>query len=90
MNLTVIDHPLTSHYLTVLRDRTTEPEEFRSAARRLTYTLVMEATKQVPLLERRGYARLRPVPRRATHRRQWSVRRRRSKRSPSMEPSDSR
>jgi len=51
MNLTVIDHPLTSHYLTVLRDRETHPEEFRSAARRLTYTLVMEATKNVPLLE---------------------------------------
>jgi uracil phosphoribosyltransferase len=49
MNLTVIDHPLTRHYLTVLRDRTTEPEEFRAAARRLTYTLVLEATKQVPL-----------------------------------------
>jgi uracil phosphoribosyltransferase len=52
MNLTVIDHPLTSHYLTVLRDTQTQPEEFRSAARRLTYTLVMEATKQVPLQER--------------------------------------
>jgi uracil phosphoribosyltransferase len=51
MNLTVIDHPLTSHYLTVLRDENTQPEEFRSAARRLTYTLVMEATKQVPLIE---------------------------------------
>ncbi|MBU1865187.1 MAG: uracil phosphoribosyltransferase [Actinobacteria bacterium] len=51
MNLTVIDHPLTSHYLTVLRDHRTQPEEFRSAARRLTYTLVMEATKQVPLVE---------------------------------------
>jgi len=50
MNLTVIDHPLTSHYLTILRDEETEPEEFRSAARRLTYTLVMEATKQVPLV----------------------------------------
>jgi uracil phosphoribosyltransferase len=52
MNVTVIDHPLTSHYLTVLRDQETEPEEFRSAARRLTYTLVMEATKQVPLIDR--------------------------------------
>lgn len=49
MNLTVIDHPLTRHYLTVLRDHTTVPEEFRAAARRLTYTLVMEATKQIPL-----------------------------------------
>lgn len=51
MNLTVIDHPLTRHYLTVLRDRTTEPEEFRAATRRLTYTLVLEATGRVPIVE---------------------------------------
>ena len=49
MNLTVIDHPLARHYLTVLRDQDTAPEEFRSAARRLTYSLVMEATRRVPL-----------------------------------------
>ena len=53
MNLTVIDHPLTRHYMSVLRDRTTAPEEFRAAARRLTYTLVMEATERVPLHEYR-------------------------------------
>ncbi|MDJ0959636.1 MAG: uracil phosphoribosyltransferase [Acidimicrobiia bacterium] len=49
MNLTVIDHPLARHYLTVLRDQETAPEEFRNAARRLTYSLVMEATRRVPL-----------------------------------------
>ena len=49
MNLTVIDQPLARHYLTVLRDSSTQPEEFRSAARRLTYALVMEATQRVPL-----------------------------------------
>ena len=49
MNLTVIDHPLARHDLTVLRDRDTPPEEFRNAARRLTYSLVMEATRRVPL-----------------------------------------
>lgn len=49
MNLTVIDHPLARHYLSVLRDANTEPEEFRAAARRLTYTLIMEATSRVPL-----------------------------------------
>ncbi len=49
MNLTVIDHPLTRHYLSILRDRDTKPEAFRAAARRLTYTLVMEATSRVPL-----------------------------------------
>lgn len=49
MNLTVIDHPLTRHYLTVLRDRSTPPQEFRAATRSLTYTLVLEATKRLPL-----------------------------------------
>ena len=53
MNLTVIDHPLTRHYLTVLRDRTTDPQGFRAAARGLTYTLVLEATKRLPLTETR-------------------------------------
>jgi len=49
MNLTVIDHPLARHYITVLRDERTEPEDFRNAARRLTYALVMEATSRLPL-----------------------------------------
>ncbi|NNC76076.1 MAG: uracil phosphoribosyltransferase, partial [Acidimicrobiia bacterium] len=47
MNLTVIDHPLTRHYLTTLRDVETEPDAFRGAARNLTYTLLMEATKSL-------------------------------------------
>ena len=51
MNLTVIDHPLTRHYLSVLRDEATPPEQFRAAARRVTYTLLMEATERAPLHE---------------------------------------
>jgi uracil phosphoribosyltransferase len=51
MNLTVIDHPLTRHYLTVLRDKETGAEAFRTAARGLTSTLVLEATKRIPLHE---------------------------------------
>jgi len=49
MNLTVIDHPLARHYLTVLRDQSTGPEAFRTAARGLTYSLILEATKGLPL-----------------------------------------
>ena len=52
MNLTVIDHPLARHYLTLLRDTSTEPEDFRNATRRLTYALVMEATERVPLTKK--------------------------------------
>lgn len=48
MQLTTLDHPLAKHYLTVLRDKKTEPEEFRNAARRLCYALVMEATRELP------------------------------------------
>ncbi len=51
MNLTVIDHPLARHYLTVLRDEDTRPELFRAAARGLTFSLVHEATKRLPLAE---------------------------------------
>ena len=49
MNLTVIDHPLARHYLTVLRNKDTEPQQFRAAAKGLAYSLVMEATKRLPL-----------------------------------------
>ncbi len=51
MNLTTLDHPLARHYLSVLRDRETQPEEFRNAARRLCYSLVMEATRGLPVEE---------------------------------------
>ena len=48
MQVTTLDHPLAAHYLTVLRDSSTEPEEFRAATRRLCYSLVMEATRSLP------------------------------------------
>ena len=51
MPLTVVDHPLTAHYLTVLRDESTEPEQFRETTRRLAYTLLMEATSAMDLAE---------------------------------------
>ncbi len=51
MNLTVIDHPLARHYLSVLRNKQTPPEAFRLAAKGLTYTLVLEATKRLPLTQ---------------------------------------
>ena len=52
MNLTIVDHPLAKHYLTTLRDSATGNDAFRAATRRLTNTLVMEATREVPAIER--------------------------------------
>ena len=44
----VIDHPLAADLLTVLRERHTEPPEFRETAERLGYLLVAEALADMP------------------------------------------
>lgn len=49
--LTVVEHPLTKHYLTALRDKQTSTELFRETTRRLAYTLLMEATGDMALEE---------------------------------------
>ena len=51
MSLTVVQHPLTKHYLTTLRDKSTSSELFRETTRRLAYTLLMEATGDMALEE---------------------------------------
>lgn len=48
MPVTVVDHPLSRHYLTVLRDKTTATPLFRETARRLAYLLVAEAISDMP------------------------------------------
>jgi uracil phosphoribosyltransferase len=45
MPVTVVDHPLAQHYLTLLRDEETYPERFRRVSRNLTTLLVLEATR---------------------------------------------
>lgn len=51
MDITVVEHPLARHYLTILRDRDTAPEVFRHTTRRLCYLLLHEATARTPLVE---------------------------------------
>ena len=45
--LTVLDHPVARHYLSLLRDKETPPEHFRRFAERLTLFLAVEATKEL-------------------------------------------
>lgn len=52
MSVKVIDHPLASHLLLALRDRTTPPALFRSITKRLTTILMIEATRDLPTAER--------------------------------------
>jgi uracil phosphoribosyltransferase len=52
MSVNVVDHPLATHLLLALRDRTTPPALFRTITKRLTTVLMIEATKDLPTITR--------------------------------------
>jgi uracil phosphoribosyltransferase len=70
MPITILDHPLASDLLTILRDKNTEPPQFRQIAERLGYLLVAEALSdmsvdtieiETPLEKTEGIQLHRPV-----------------------------
>jgi len=48
MALHILNHPVASHILSALRDKHTPPAHFRTLASRLTYFLIIEATRHFP------------------------------------------
>ena len=52
MELVEISHPLKDHYLTNLRDKNTDFDTFRDSASKLSYFLVVEATKHLTTLSK--------------------------------------
>ena len=48
MAVTVVQHPLAHHLLTVLRDRETGSLAFRQASKALATILILEATRSMP------------------------------------------
>lgn len=48
MPTTILQHSLSSHILSLLRDKTTPPERFRSLTQTVTRLLVAEATRKLP------------------------------------------
>lgn len=48
MSMTILEHPLAADLLTILRDKETEPPEFRQIAERLGYLLIAEALSDMP------------------------------------------
>lgn len=50
-NLTVVDHPLIQHKLTILRNRETSTAQFRRVMREIAFVLGCEATKDLALGE---------------------------------------
>ena len=49
--LTVVEHPLVQHKLTILRDRRTPTAQFRQILREIAFVLGCEATRDLPLSE---------------------------------------
>jgi uracil phosphoribosyltransferase len=48
-NVTVLDHPLLRHKLTLLRDKTTTTAMFRQVAREISLLMAYEVTRDLPL-----------------------------------------
>jgi uracil phosphoribosyltransferase len=51
-HVTVVEHPLIAHSLTILRDKNTRTEEFRRHADVVSKILIIEATKSLKLSDR--------------------------------------
>ncbi len=48
-HLTVVDHPLVQHKLTIMRKKTTSTSEFRQLLKEITQLLAYEITRELPL-----------------------------------------
>lgn len=59
-NVTVVEHPLISHSLTIIRDKNTGTEEFRRHADVVSKILLVEATKHILVKEKRVETPLAP------------------------------
>ena len=51
-NFTVLNHPIISHNLAIIRDKNSSCEAFRAALRKITYALVFEASRNIPMSEK--------------------------------------
>lgn len=47
-NVTVVNHPLVAHKLTIMRDKNTKPKEFRELTKEIAMLLAFEATRDLP------------------------------------------
>ncbi len=51
-NLVILTHPIISHNLAIIRDKNTDCEKFKNALKRISYDLIYEATRNLPLIEK--------------------------------------
>ena len=67
MPLQILDHPLASHFVTHLRDKTTKPATFRSITYQLSLLLAIEATRDLPTVEKAIETPLEPLLAKVLH-----------------------
>lgn len=48
----ILNHPVISHNLSIIRDKNSDCEKFKNALRRMTYSLIYEATKNLPTIKK--------------------------------------
>lgn len=49
-NLKILKHPIINHNLAIIRDKNTDCEKFKNALKRITYSLLYEATSNLPMM----------------------------------------
>ena len=52
MTLTIVDHPLVQHKLTLMRDKATPTNQFRQLLREISHLIAYEVTRDLPLEDR--------------------------------------
>ena len=50
-NFTVLKHPIIDYNLSIIRDKNTTCENFRNAVKKISYALIYEAVRDIPLRE---------------------------------------
>ena len=48
----VLNHPIVKHNLAIIRDKNSDCEKFKNALKRITYSLIYEATQNLPLVKK--------------------------------------
>jgi len=51
-NIKILNHPVVSHNLAIIRDKNTDCERFKNALKRITYSLIYETTNNLPTIKK--------------------------------------
>lgn len=52
MEVKILNHPLVKHNLSIIRDKDSDCERFKNALKRITYSLIYEATSFLPTMKK--------------------------------------